>query len=270
MLLSVDPWYQRDPRLGAPISEIRSILAGDKNIVSVPFDTVYSAAGEFIARQLKGNDPGHHGLIWRIQGDMSCDIVFPLPFYIPGVPEDLIIEFDGYHHAKRFIAILKEQGHTQPRIVDLNFLLRLLIGIASQYRRLLQLADVEGKFYFKVRVLNAWRVVPFVDVKIVLDEFKAHGLPMMMDRTVTVPIGDDPDSFVPILERVTKGSEDTEQTVSVSQCIEMFMMIALAFGVPIGIEGNPEATTSLYSELLAAGKRALTVQENRNKRRAGV
>ena len=268
VLLSVDPWYQRDLRLGTQISEIRSILAGDKNSASVPFDTIYTAAGELIARQLKGNAPRHHGLIWRMRGDMSCDIVLPLPLCVPDTPEDLIMEFDGYHHAAHFIVILKEQGHTEPHIADLNFLMRLLIGIVSQYRRLLQLTDVEGEFYFKTRVLNAWRVVPFVDAKIVLDEFKAHGLPMILDRTVTVPIGNDPDSFASIPERVPKESEDREQTVNVSQAVKMFMMIALAFGVPIRIEGETQATKSLYSELLDAGKRAMTVQENRNKRRA--
>ena len=266
MLLCVDPWYQRGPRLKAPFPEIRRILAGDEKNISVPFDTVYTTAGEIVARQLRGNNPHNYGLTWRIQSDLSCDIVVPLPFYIPGTPDSLIREFDGYIHAARFIDLLKEQGHSQPRIADLNFMMHLLLGIISQYRHLLKLADAEGEFYFKARVLHAWRIVPFIDSKIVLDEFEAHGLPMMMNRTVTVPFGDAPDSFVLIDEE----SGDTDQTVSILQAASVFMWIAMTFGVPIHFEGRTEATKRLYAELLATAKRAKTVQQNRNKQRAGI
>ena len=34
---------------------------------------------------------------------MSCDIILPLQFYVPDVPDYLIEEFDGYIHAERFI-----------------------------------------------------------------------------------------------------------------------------------------------------------------------
>ena len=274
VLLCVDPWRQHPAWLGAPLPEIRRILTthGTVGIPSVPFDTVHTTAEGLIARQLEGNDPHNYVSTWRLRRDLSCDIVLSLPFYAPGGPDDLSIELDGYINAPGFIDILKEHRYPQPRIADLNFLMNMLIGVVSTYRRLLKLADAAGEFYFKARVLNAWRMVPFVDVATVLSEFKAHGLPMMMDETVTVPVGDDPDSFVLIDEPEIEETEYTEQLVSVTQATLMFMYIAEAFGLPILIEsetGDDKKIIS-YLDLQPAGDRALTVQENRNKRRAGV
>ena len=55
----------------------------------------------------------------------------------------------------------------------------------------------------------------------------------------------------------------------------MFALVIPAFGIPSHIEGKTgeieaDGTTRLYSELYNAGARAMTVQQNRNKRRARV
>ncbi len=274
LLICVDPWCQRDPWLDAPLSEIRRILTSHAiaGIPSVPFDTVHTTAEGLIARQLKGNNPHNYVLTWRIRRDLSCDIILPLPLYAPDALNDLIIELDGYDNARHFIDILKKHSYLRPRIVDLNFLMNVLTGVIWQYRRLMELADAEGKFYFKARVLNAWRMVPFIDVETVLSEFKACGLPMMMDRTVTVPFGNDPDSFELIDELAIEESEYKELTVSMAQASIIFTRTAQAFGVPILIEGETENDEKVisYLELNPAGERAMTVQQNRNKRRTGV
>ena len=273
VLLCVDPWGQRVPWLRAPLPEIRRILTSHATtgIPSVPFDTVHTTAVGFIARQLKGNDPHDYGLTWRLRRDLSCDIVLPLPFYAPGGPDDLSIELDGYINAPRFIDILKEHRYPRPRIADLNFLMNMLTGVVSTYRRLLKLADAAGEFYFKARVLNAWRMVPFIDVEMVMAEFEASGLPMMMDSTVTVPSGDDPDSFAFIDESEVEESGSREMITSLGQSVIIFARIALAFGVPVLIKGETEAEDTIisYFDLHDAGIRAMDVQRDRNKRRAG-
>ena len=272
VLLCVDPWRQHATWLDAQISEIRRILTTPEiaGIPSVPFDTVYTTAEGLIARQLKGNDPHNYGLTWKIQRDLSCEIVLPLPFYAPSILNELIIEFDGYINTLRFIDILKDYGYSRPRIADLNFLMNILTSVVATYRRLLKLADADGEFYFKARILNAWRMVPFVDIETVLNEIKAHGLPMVMDSAVTAPSGDVPDSFEFINERVFKESEKEELSVCMAQAGFMFIPIAQAFGVPLLIEGETkdDEKTLLLELYSGVGKRALTVQQNRNKRHA--
>ena len=36
-------------------------------------------------------------------------------------------------------------------------------------------------------------MVPFLDVNSVLDDFKKYGVPMTIDETITVPMGEDPE-----------------------------------------------------------------------------
>ena len=279
LLLCVDPWRQRNPWFGAPFHEIRNILtsheASTYSTSSFTFDTVHTTAEGLIARLVRGNDPHHYGLTWKVRRDMSCDIVMPLSLYAPNDPDLLIQEIDGYDHIASFIKLLKEQGHSQPRIVDLNLLMVLLISVVSKYQRLLKLADAEGKFYFKARVLNAWRIVPFIDVETVLGKFEAYGLPMIMDSTATVPIGDTPESFlhIDIDEQEIKATEYKEKVAVMLQAIFMFAPIARAFGVSIFAKDETETDDAgnwpliiPYSELTATGERALTVQQNRQKR----
>ena len=273
VLLCVDPWRRHPAYLGAPLPEIRRILAnhGTVGIPLVPFDTVHTTAEGLIARQLKGNDPHNYVSTWRLRRDLSCDLVLPLPFYAPDSLDNLIIELDSYHHVPRFIDILKEHRYLWPRIADLNLLMNMLTGVVSTYRRLLKLADAAGEFYFKARVLNAWRMVPFIDVEMVMADFEASGLPMMMDNTATVPSGDDPDSFAFNDESEVEESDSREMITSLGQSVSIFAKIALAFGVSLIIKGETEAEDTIisYSDLHDAGFRAMDVQRDRNKRRAG-
>ena len=272
LLLCTDPWRQRDPYLSAPFHEIRSILTSTEEAVSsIAFDTVHTTAGGLIARQAKGNNPHNYLLTWKMGRDMSCDIVMPLPMYARNPLDLLISDLNGYDHSVSFINILKEQGYTQPRIVDLNFMMVLLISFVSKYQRLLRLANAKGEFYFKARVLNAWRILPFIDAEEVLGEFEAHGMPMIMDSTITVPIGDTPGSFARIDEQETKGGKYDKKVNHVVIALLMFTRIARAFGVPLIAEDEIKADDKKwplmipYSELIATGARARTVQQNRNK-----
>ena len=258
LLLCVDPWFQRVPWIDAPLSEIRSILMSQEtDIPSLVFDTVYPTTSGFIARQLEGNDPYNYGLTWKIRRNLSCEFVLPLSLYTTNHLNNLIGELAGYKYVNIFIEILKAQGHTQPQIVDLNSMLHTLIAIVSKYRRLLKLVDADGRFYFKARLLNVWRILPFIDIETVLDEFKEYGLPMILDSKVTIPIGNDSESFMLATEpEIKDGEHHQEPVINSFQASIMFMMIATAFGSGVSVSNR---------EVWDTCNRTMTVQKNRNK-----
>ena len=275
LLVCVDPWRQRDSRLDTSLQEIRSILTShERDIPSIPFDMMHTTAEGFICRQTKDNYPHNYTLTWILRRDLSCDVILPLPFYTPNGPDNLVVDLDGYDHNDLFIDILKEQGHTRPRILDLNFMMNILTGVVYKYRRLLKLCGIEAGFYFKARVLNAWRILPFVDVEQILNEFRAHGIPMIMNNTVTFPTGKEPDSFSYIhepkvkKEKIKEDRELEEKVVTTIQSIMVFKRIATAFGVPIHIEDEAASDELIvsYPDLQDAGVRAMIVQKNRNTR----
>ena len=263
LLLCVDPWGQHDCWLDAPLPRIRSILMSD----SVPFDTFYTTADGFLARQAKNNDPHNFVLTWRIRRDLSCDIVVPMPQYATSNTDLLAVELDGYDYAKRFVKILRAQAYHNPRVADLNLLMNLFSDFVAKYRRLLELAKAEDRgFYFKARILNMWRYLPFVDIEGILDEYEQFGLPICMDSEVTYPHGHGPDSFK-LLEDGGEGVEvNGGADPGVLQAQLMFTWIALALGVPAFVEEEVPGKAHVVSgvELFAAGTRALEVQRRRN------
>ena len=262
LLLCVDPWCQRDPRLTAALPEIRTVMTThEASTSSVTFDTVYPAADGFIARQLKGNDPHTYALTWRIRRDLSCDIVFPLPLHSTDV-DNLIVDLDGYEHVLLLIEILKAEGHTRPQIADLNMMISVLTAVVAKYRRLLKFVDTNQSFYFKARVINVWRILPFIDIDTILNECKQYGLPMIIDSEMTIPPGNDPGSFMVVREPKTKDG-DQEHVISSSQGFIIFTQLARAFGLSIIFDDKSEPTIIPYTKLIAACDRAITVQRNR-------
>ena len=266
LLLCVDPWFQRDAWVSAPFSEIRGILNSHEiGIQSISFDTVYPMTSGFLARHLQGNDPYNYGLTWKMWRDLSCDICLPLPQYNSNDLNSLIAEWNGYKYGKTFTNILREQGHSQLNIVDLNFVMSVLISVVSKYRRLLKLADLDGRFHFKARWLNVWRLLPFIDIETVLSDFKECGLPMSLDSHVTVPIGEGPESFrlIPEIEK-EDGEDKQEDIISIYQAYAIFALVAQAFGVTTISDDNSDIKIP-YSELMATSDRAMIVQRNRTR-----
>ena len=182
------------------------------------------------------------------------------------------MELDGYKHAERLLKILQAQSYREPRIADLNFLMGLMVDFAVKYRRLLRLAEAGGDFYFKVRMLNVWRVLPFVDVDAILNEYEKYGLPISMDRDVMYPTGKAPECFQ-LLEGKNNPVEEDDEAYSDSalmQALLMFTRTALALGVPVQVEADDPSKSKIDwgTDLLAAANRAMEVQRRRNIRNA--
>ena len=267
LLFCVDPWQQRDPRLDNPISEIADVLNSKvSGLPFVEFDTIYRTVGGFVARQKYTNDPHNHVLTWRMGWNMRGELVVPMPLYTVDCPDLVAESLAEYLCGERFVEILNRQGHRYSRVVDLNFVVNMIAGVVSQYRRLLKLAGAKGEFYSKVRVLNSWRVTPFIDAETVMGEFDQYGVPLVLDSEITVPIGSDPDSFVHIRE----GDEQVSEHIAVAvQAMLLFRLVAMAFSVPFFVEdrAEPSGEAVPYEEFLATGERAMKNQQVRNQRR---
>jgi hypothetical protein len=265
LMLVADLWQDRDAWLGASVEDIRAILGITQGLVrAVPFDTVYTSAGGFVGRQLANNDPHNLTLTWRLRQTLVSDVLIPLPLYAPSRPELLRYELSGYEGIGRFVDLLKRYNHASPRVVDLNYVFNVLIGVVEIQRRLAARAAWTHSYFAKVKLLNAWRTTPYVDVSAILDGFERYGPPMCLDSTVTTPPGTDPDTFL----EVSDFSEvESEHVRVLLQALLLFSPIALALGFPawIGRELEGQSTPYLIA-LQEAGQRAIEVQRRRNER----
>lgn len=260
LMITVDPWAERDPWLETDLAGIRDIFnSGAASLISgLPFDSVHKSPRGFIARQIHTNDPSNLGLTWRFRQTLTGDVIVPLKVEAPREPFELL-ELDGYQHIRRYIGILQKGRHARPQIIDLNLLFNLLTGIVERQEQLMAAAGWQGEWYFKVRLLNVWRTIPFLDVPIVLDEFEAHGIPLCLDETVTVLDGSDPETLLRVDRRLDIESPHARVLL---QALALFEPIASAWGIsawmPVG-EDQP----AYYQQLQLAGARALKVQANR-------
>ena len=272
LLMCVDPWRLRSRRLEASFPEVRSIVTGKVGGTSIPFDTFYSAVDGFVARQVGNNDPGGYVLTWRIWKDLSCELVLPLPLYEAVDAQTIVEALDGYRHGQRLADISERAGYTAPRIADLNFVLGVLLGVVAKYRRLLRLIGPDSEFYFKVRVLNVARLLPFIDIGEVVDEYEKHGLPIAIDSDVTYPIGDDPESFRFMDEQVLEDVESVSDEEASSQMQALLIFAAVSHALGVGIVRETESGQYRNvgsSEWAGVGARAMEVQRRRNRRRDG-
>ena len=231
------------------------------NLVSIPFDAIHTNSRGFLARQLFGNNPNNLTLTWKFSRSLSGEVLLPLNFVSDCDTDEVSTHLDGYEHADRFEALLTNAGADKVSFADLNMLFTVLQGICTTYRRMLRAAGAKPSFYFKAQVLNAWRVVPFIDTKFMMDAFEEHGIVMSLERDFVVPLGNDPNSFF----YVPNAAEDEGEAVAAGlQSSLIFAHIAEAWGLPAITSRSSDDPLYDYEEIFDAQRRAQAKQDKRN------
>lgn len=258
LMLVADRWLERDIVIDADDDTVRSLFS--KNLdggTTIPFDTVYTTADGFIARQLKNNDPQHLLLTWRLRFNLESDVIIPLPAYEISSIDQLEFFLKGYAHESLFVELLNQYSFNSLRIVDLNHFFAVLSGVAWIQEQLCKLARWPESYSYKIKLLNSWRTVPYIDSTKIIKRFHEIGLPMCMDSVTSFPYGTDPDSYsdVPLLKDIKSPKEKYWFQAAI-----MFFSIQKLYGIP-GDDKND--LISYFNELGEAGRRAVDVQRIR-------
>lgn len=267
LMLVADPWSRRDLWIGAEEGPIRAALSESTGVSAIPFDTVYTYSDGFIGRQLNGNDPENLTLTWRLRRNLVSDVLIPLPLYHVTDVNLLRLQLTGYEHTDRYLKLLRRHQTSTLRVVDLNYLLNVFIGVAEVQDKLCKLASWSDSYYLKIKLLNCWRTTPFIDTTHVLSHVEQRGLPMCLDRTSACPSGTSPENYI----EVSRYSEfDSHETRVIVQGMLMFAPLAISFGLPISAPNEEESKDEPYYQALQqAGRRAIEVQRLRNLRQKG-
>ncbi|MXX95293.1 MAG: ATP-binding protein [Gammaproteobacteria bacterium] len=202
LLLMVDPWMPiPETWIKADRTKVKEILNssafGDKSNF---FDIVHTYLEGYLCRDFSWGQPTHYGLTFQVFRNLSCELNVPLPI----LRQDYFVgslNFEaGYAHREQYYHLLEKQNHTASKIVDLNVVSAYIGTVVDKYLKLLKFAQVSPAFRFKAKLLNASRVVPFIDSKVVIDYFETYGLPMIMHRDFEFPSGSGINSFFQIEE----------------------------------------------------------------------
>lgn len=258
LMMIADPWGDESPWLETNAPQLKPLFAESPGVVSsVPFDTIYTSSRGYVARQ-SGNDPHNLGLTWRFRESLVSDVYVPLSLHTVDAPRILREHLEGYEQADRFVKLLEAKGYSSPRVVDLNLLFNVLVGVVEIQRRLLAKANWSKSYFVKARLLNVWRTVPFLDIDAVMDCFEADGLPVCLDGLVTAPSGADPESFQEVQPMLDAQPEAARILL---QALIILEPIARAWGLPTVMDRALEPP--MYERLQQAGARSVKVQRRK-------
>jgi len=263
LMLIADPWIERDVWLDVDDAEVRRVLSQTDGVTSIPFDTVHTTSTGFVGRQLANNSPHHLTLTWRLRRDLVSDIIIPLPLLQPRQLDELRIDLCAYTNTTKFINLLARYNPGATRVVDLNYLFNILIGIVETQGRLCALAGWTESYHAKTKLLNCWRMIPFLDDEYVLGHFEKHGISMCLDSISSAPPFIGPDRYLEVPQDKFRESDSARVLF---QAAMMFTQVAISFGIPAWPPEEDESDTPYYERLLRAGRRAIDNQDRRNTR----
>ncbi|MBZ9996587.1 helix-turn-helix domain-containing protein [Mesorhizobium sp. BH1-1-4] len=264
LFLIADFWRDHDTINAVSLQKVREIMSDGNGSYAIPFDNIYQTSGGFICRQTADNDPEMLGLTWKLGHNFHSEIVIPLSKFRSNSLDDLEPWLNGYHHKDRFLKICKEQRYKNPTVVDLNLLLHALLGLTRIQVALAKEFGWKDSIFAKIEISGVWRTIPFFDAPHVLDEYERHGIALGQRNKVLLHPGKEQGSFIEL-----SGPEDNDDSERdrVIMATSLFVNIAIAMGVPLGIDpdGDGSDVKDSIGDFLNAGVRTIEVQKNRSR-----
>lgn len=258
VIISTSPWKRPKHDFYLNIESAREALGAENNSFrTVSFDNFYSSTRGVVARQCGGSDPTITRLTWNIYRSLSGDISIPLRLVdVPTFQTRKLLE--KFEIGEAFSSLLIDSKAESVRLVDMNVLFHVIMGIVQSHRALLNMAGLPCEFDIKIKLINTWRIIPFLDANFYLKHVKKNGIPLCLTKECINPPGTHPDSFISVNDF---SDIDNEEVKVALQAAKIFTPIAEAFGMPmtdLWLNYSPK-TSAIYDELINAGKRSAEI-----------
>lgn len=229
---------------------------------SIPYSQVYTSSNGYVARQISSNHFPGASLTWQIYDDGVCEVLLPLNCWRAQRIWQIRDALSGYDHIEDFISAMQGWGAEEINIVDLNHCYLILSCIMHTYSRIAEKIGHDGSWHIKLKLLNGWRLTPFIDEASVVASFSEYGLPVTQRRESTSPPGTDITSFA----EIKLSTEASEEWRYMGAGLSVFKYVAEMFGVAINFS-NEEKVVQQITDMFMAGQRFIAVQDRRTKSR---
>ena len=215
---------------------------------AIPFDNFYSSPNGYVARQTAHNDYYNRLLTWHHFNRCHSFITLPLPT----LDASSEIGWTYYNTGHRFRQQLMAKDLEYAKILDLNVVPSISLAIARRYRELLNISYSPGPIYIKVRIENAWRAVPFIDMEQYLSHIGRVGIPINQEENMLVLDGTSLDSFfvLPGVDEQAPGGASRSDVATIAVAVQVLN----AFGIP------REFSLKYTADLLELGTRRMEYQ----------
>ena len=217
---------------------------------SIPIDNIFSTNDGYIARQISNNDAYSRVLTWHFSRNCHSFITLPIQTRVCDFQMPIWSE---YENGQSFVSKMLEANLTFARILDLNILMDAILSVVKRHRILVVSEGINGPFYLKANIENAWRTVPFIDHSKFINHISDYGLPLNQESDMVVPNGTTLDTFIvsPELDEVPSEGDGIIDTGG----IKLFLRVINALGVPMEVLGESA------EELQLMGRRHQQIQK---------
>ena len=149
--------------------------------VSLPMQSVYSARGGYIARQIEKNDPGLATLALRWWHGGIARLEIPINTW----PVNIFLENSKIHrYAQMFLSKVYEQGFKNISICDFSLLIQCIAGLSNIFCHLRKEINDNRPVYATYELRNVFYKVPFVDSMKFIERCTSNGIPVIQDRVI--------------------------------------------------------------------------------------
>ena len=179
ILLTADPWNEKQPWLGLSISEIRQCFNPADCRPTLPFSSIQQTRSGVLARQTEGNGLCNLTLTWALNRDLTSEIIIPVPrikFTKDLGANELLA---GYTHGAQFETLLEDCQFEELDVLDLNQLYLIFNGIFETLERISEASGWIDGYDGTFKMLNAQRSTPFVDIEAVIQRCGRTGIPII-------------------------------------------------------------------------------------------
>jgi hypothetical protein len=272
----VDPWGERGLNSKLTFKRFAEIM---NNPDPLPFDSIYTSAMGFVARQTNNNDCWRNVFKWEYHSNCVQEITIPLITSYIDNPQQVSMFLEGYDTRDGFSRECYLKQIQNVYVADLSLLWDILLSIFQRLYDVHAADCSEWPLWMKAQLFGIKRHVPFLDTEDYLKFVKEYGLPVVQDNDAVIPSGLDPDACIevrPSKSKVPAPDNPPERFFfSVVQAWVTTFTISRAFGVPaIAFGLDPDSlgvTEDGYSKatdnLVGMGKKAREAANLRLQRR---
>lgn len=215
----------------------------EPDIFSITFDNVFPTADSFIARQVEDNNPFLEGLTFRWWHNGNARVSVPINVHQFA---SLVPQLDPMQ--KDFLDAITQRGFVSGRIAEFSMFLAALNASVDKYSRLRKLGGLHGPFYGKIRICDAWRVIPYLNMGLYIETIKEYGFPVVQDTDIFCPPGLSRDSFVVLDETVLPPGPGR----AFLTCLPLAVVALYGVGIPLGEMQSKHGSERFNAELFRA------------------
>lgn len=165
-------------------SVMKASSADSESAIVFSLPNTYPTSEGFIARQIEGNDPIMETLTFRWWSNGNVRVSIPINTYDFRASREKLDKLQS-----EFFDAIESRGYESGRIAEFSLFVAIVAAIADKYLRLRKCLGITGAFFGKIRIYDAWRVIPYINMRSYIRQIAANGFPVVQDQILTCPPG---------------------------------------------------------------------------------